>query len=62
MIALATAHPAKFPDAVAQATGLRPALPAHLKDLMERPERFDILPNDVGAVRAHIRARARIAS
>ena len=39
VIALATAHPAKFPDAVEQATGVRPPLPPHLDDLMQRPER-----------------------
>ncbi len=48
MIALATAHPAKFPEAVERATGLRPALPAHLADVMERKERFVVLPNDQG--------------
>ncbi len=62
MIALATAHPAKFPDAVARSTGRRPALPAHLKDLMERKERFDILPNDLGAVRNYVRAGVRAAA
>jgi threonine synthase len=62
MIALATAHPAKFPDAVARATGQRPALPGHLKDLMERKERFDILPNDLGAVRNYVRDRVRMAA
>ncbi len=50
MITLATAHPAKFPDAVEQAIGVRPALPAHLADLFERPERFTVLPNDLAAV------------
>jgi threonine synthase len=38
VVALGTAHPAKFPDAVEKATGLRPALPERLGDLMERPE------------------------
>ncbi|HLJ71307.1 MAG TPA: threonine synthase, partial [Roseiarcus sp.] len=62
MIALATAHPAKFPEAVARATGGRPALPDHLKGLLEKKERFAILPNDLGAVRQFIRARARAAA
>src|SRR5690606_29964168 len=39
VVTLATAHPAKFPDAVERATGVRPALPPHLADLFERPER-----------------------
>jgi threonine synthase len=50
MVALATAHPAKFPDAVEAATGSRPALPAHLADLFERPERTHHVGNDLGAV------------
>ncbi len=49
-VALATAHPAKFPDAVERATGVRPALPAHLADLLERPERTFLVPNDLAAV------------
>ena len=53
---LATAHPAKFPDAVEQATGERPALPERLADLFERPERFELLPADLDAVRSHLRA------
>ncbi len=56
MITLATAHPAKFPDAVEAAIGARPGLPAHMADLFERPERVARLPNDLGAVQAHIRA------
>jgi threonine synthase len=56
MISLATAHPAKFPDAVEAAIGLRPALPAHLADLFDRPERFVTLPADLASVRAHIEA------
>ena len=54
MVALATAHPAKFPDAVEQATGIRPPLPGRLVDLFDRPERFDVLPNEVACVRAHV--------
>ncbi len=54
MIALATAHPAKFPDAVEEAAGIRPGLPPHLADLLEREERFDDLPNDLDAIRGYI--------
>jgi threonine synthase len=57
MIALSTAHPAKFPDAVEKATGRRPALPDHLADLLQRQERFSVLPNDAVAVEQFIRAR-----
>jgi threonine synthase len=59
IVALATAHPAKFPDAVARATGIRPALPAALAEIMGKPERFTVLPNDVGAVARYVRAHAR---
>lgn len=59
MVALGTAHPAKFPDAVEAATGVRPALPAHLSDLLDRRERFAILPNDQAAVEGFVRARTR---
>lgn len=61
MVTLATAHPAKFPDAIEAATGIRPALPARLADLHERAERFDTLPNDVRAVEAHIMDRSSFA-
>jgi threonine synthase len=57
MVTLATAHPAKFPEAVSQATGLHPALPARMADLFERPERVTDLPGDLGAVQALIRER-----
>ncbi len=60
MVALGTAHPAKFPDAVRAATGVSAPLPAHLADLFERRERFDVLPNDAEAVTRFIRARARV--
>src|SRR5690606_16488376 len=43
MITLATAHPAKFPAAVAEASGVTPALPAWLNDLYQRPERVSVL-------------------
>ena len=59
MIALASAHPAKFPDAVARATGIRPALPSALGDIMERRERVIVLPNELNAVARYVRAHAR---
>jgi len=55
MICLATAHPAKFPDAVERATGVRPDLPSRLADLLERPEHVTHLPNDLAAVKAFVR-------
>jgi threonine synthase len=55
MVTLATAHPAKFPDAVEKATGVRPALPDRMADLFDRPERVTRLPKELAAVEAHIR-------
>ena len=55
-VALATAHPAKFPTAVEQALGLTPDLPAHLSDLYERSERFTSLPNQLKEVQQHVRS------
>lgn len=60
VVCLATAHPAKFPTAVKAATGIEPPLPAWLSDLLERPERYDILANDLDAVETYIRTRARV--
>jgi threonine synthase len=50
VVTMATAHPAKFPDAVERATGVRPALPDHLSDLFERPERGEVAANDLAVV------------
>jgi len=57
MLTLATAHPAKFPDAVERATGERPTLPEHLADLFDRPERTTQLPNDLATVEAFVANR-----
>ena len=62
VVALATAHPAKFPDAVERATGVRPALPERLSDLMERREAIVVLPNDGRAVADYLRQTARAAA
>ncbi|MFM2078522.1 MAG: threonine synthase [Actinomycetota bacterium] len=58
-VTLATAHPAKFPDAVEQATGVRPPLPAHLADLFDLPEHVTRLPNDLAAVQHFVRTTFR---
>jgi threonine synthase len=60
MVALATAHPAKFADAVEQATGVRPPLPPALGEIMKKLERVTVLPNDITAVARFIRERARL--
>ncbi len=57
LVTLATAHGAKFPDAIKTATGIHPPLPPELADLMERPERMTVLPNDLGQVQEFVRAQ-----
>lgn len=57
MITLATAHAAKFPDAVAAATGQRPGLPAHMADLFDRDERITRVANDLDALKDVVLAR-----
>jgi threonine synthase len=59
MVALATAHPAKFPDTVETACGIRPALPPWTGDLMERPERYERVAADLATVERLIEARSR---
>ncbi len=61
MIALGTAHPAKFSAAVSAAAGGAAPLPPHLRDILTRRERFTVLANDQTAVEAFIRGRARAA-
>jgi len=61
VVTLATAHPAKFPDAVERATGARPSLPRRVGDLFDRHERYDVLPGDLGAVQSYIAERATTA-
>jgi len=58
VVVLATAHPAKFPDAVLAATGQSPPTPSRVRDLADRPERIDRLAADVEAVKAYVRAFA----
>lgn len=60
MVTLATAHPAKFPDAVERAVGFRPALPPRLADLHERPERMTVVPADEAQLKSFVAARARL--
>lgn len=61
MVALSTAHPAKFPDAVEAACGVRPALPDWLGDLMSRKEQFTTLPADQAAVEKFVASASRAA-
>jgi threonine synthase len=58
VVTLATAHPAKFREAVERATGIRPSLPARVGNLFDREERFISLPGDYAAVRDHVLTHA----
>lgn len=58
VVTLATAHPAKFPDAVERATGVRPRLPGRVGDLFAREERYATLPGELDAIEAYIAERA----
>ena len=59
MISLATAHPAKFPDAVFRATGISPELPKRVGDLDKKEERVTVLSNDQAVVEGVVSARSR---
>ena len=59
MVILATAHAAKFPDAVKTATGIHPELPPHMADLFEREERVTRVANDLSAIQDIIRKGIR---
>ncbi|NDV01767.1 threonine synthase [Pseudoroseicyclus tamaricis] len=59
MVTLATAHPAKFPDAVEKAIGLRPPLPPQMADLYDRPERVTEMADDLSALKTFIRETRR---
>jgi threonine synthase len=58
VVTLATAHPAKFRDAVERASGLRPTMPARAQGLFDREERYATLPADLAAVEAYVAERA----
>ena len=59
VVAMATAHPAKFPDAMERAVGIRPPLPERLADLYDRPERYIVAPNDLHFIEDAVRATAQ---
>jgi len=59
LVCMATAHPAKFPDAVAKATGKSPELPEHLVDIFEREERYEVMDNSIHAIQERVRKSNR---
>jgi threonine synthase len=60
MVALACAHPAKFPAAVRQALGFEAPLPPHLAHLMTAQERFTVLPAKAAVIRDYVSAELRL--
>jgi threonine synthase len=60
VVTMATAHPAKFPDAVERAVGVRPELPDHLADLYQRPERTEVVANDLTVVEDLVTLASRV--
>jgi len=60
-VILSTAHPAKFPDALAAITGERPPLPERLSDLLTLPERITTIGNDLGEAERHVEGLTRAA-
>lgn len=60
-VVLATAHPAKFPDAMQAITGERPALPGRLRGLLTAKERFTTIGNDLGEAERHVEELTRVA-
>ena len=60
MISLSTAHPAKFPDAVEAAIGVRPPLPAHMAELFDRDERITRVANDAESIKSLIFERRTV--
>ena len=59
MVTLATAHPAKFPDAIVDAVGHGPDVPERLAAVAELDEHFDVLANDLDQVESYILERIR---
>jgi threonine synthase len=62
MIVTATAHPAKFADAIQQATGTTPPMPERLARVFEKKERYTVMPNDLSAVQDYVRKMAEVGS
>jgi threonine synthase len=59
MVALATAHPAKFPDAVRAASGVEPPVPPAIAGILDRPEKLTVIANDAKEVETFIADRVR---
>ena len=59
-VCLATAHPAKFGEAIQKAGLTDPSLPYHMRDLFEREERYDVLSNDMAVVQQFMRSKINV--
>ena len=56
-VVLATAHPCKFPDAIDDSIGIRPSLPEKLRYIMNEKENYDIISNNLNAIKEHIKEK-----
>lgn len=59
MVIVSTAHPAKFPEAVEKATGIRPPMPERLVSILKKAEHYTRLPGDLNKVRDFVRGNAQ---
>ena len=57
IVALATAHPCKFPDAISRSINFRPSLPDQLKYVMDEEENYDIIPNNLDKITQYIKSK-----
>ena len=57
IVALATAHPCKFPDAINRSINFRPSLPDQLKYVMDEEENYDIIPNNLDKITQYIKSK-----
>jgi len=60
IVNLACAHPAKFPDAVEKAIGIRPSLPDHMAGLLDKPEYLTPMPNDLKKIEDYVQSKTRV--
>jgi len=56
-VVLATAHPCKFPEAIARSVNVKPSLPKELKYILEEKENYDIISSDLGKIKEYIKSK-----
>ena len=56
-VVLATAHPCKFPEAIARSVNVKPSLPKELKYILEEKENYDIISSDLRKIKEYIKSK-----